>query len=129
MIDKELDKFLIKTLKAILEDTIECKEYVKDLHTPEYKEIHEDYDYTIDELTDLLNEITGIDDLAEQDPDIVDDVYELIAGWTGNYIISNEPKQKIKDEQEYNKLLELLSLFMDTDDDYDDSDDDEEIDE
>lgn len=129
MTDKELDKFLIKTLKAILEDTIECKEYVKDLHTPEYKEIHEDYDYTIDELTDLLNEITGIDDLAEQDPDIVDDVYELIAGWTGNYIISNEPNQKIKDEQEYNKLLELLSLFMDTDDDYDDSDDDEEIDE
>lgn len=119
MTDKELDKFLIKTLKAILQDTIECKEYVKDLHTPEYKEIHEDYDYTIEEINDLLDEIKGIDDLAEQEPDIVDDVYELIAGYAGNFIISNEPKQKSKDETEYNKLLELLSLFMDTEDDED----------
>ena len=39
MTDQELDELLIETLKKILADTKECADYVKDIHTEEYKEI------------------------------------------------------------------------------------------
>ena len=47
---EELDEFFIETLKKILAETKDCKEYVKDLHTPEYDEINKDYDDSIERL-------------------------------------------------------------------------------
>lgn len=54
MTDEELDQFLVETLQNILADTKECADYVKDIHTEEYKEIQEDYEYVIEDVTDLL---------------------------------------------------------------------------
>lgn len=117
---EELDEFYIQTLKKILADTKECKDYVKDLHTPEYDDINQDYDESISLLNKLISTTQSIDDLAELGEDEITLVYDLIASYADNFIISADPKQRKKDMKEYDKLEELMSLFLDADDDYDD---------
>ena len=117
---EELDEFYIQTLKKILADTKECKDYVKDLHTPEYDDINQDYDESISLLNKLISTTKTIDDLAELGEDEITLVYDLIASYADNFIISADPKQRKKDMKEYDKLEELMSLFLDADDDYDD---------
>ena len=117
MTERELDDFFVLTLKNLLLDMKDCKNYVKDIKTPEYKEILEDYDASINLLSDLLKSVKTIEDLAEQDEETISDVYDLIAGYADNFIISSKPEQKEKDLLEYEKLEELLSLFLDEDDD------------
>ena len=117
---EELDEFYIQTLKKILADTKECKDYVKDLHTPEYDDINQDYDESISLLNKLISTTQSIDDLAELGEDQITLVYDLIASYADNFIISADPKQRKKDMKEYDKLEELMSLFLDADDDYDD---------
>lgn len=116
MTDEELDIYFIDILNRVLADLKDCADYVKDLHTPEYDEINEDFDYSITQLTELLKEIHTIDDLAQQDDDLITDVFEYIQSYADNFIISNVPEQKEKDLAEYAKLEELLNLFLDTDD-------------
>ena len=117
---EQLDEFYIQTLKKILADTKECKDYVKDLHTPEYDDINQDYDESISLLNKLISTTKTIDDLAELGEDEITLVYDLIASFADNFIISADPKQRKKDMKEYDKLEELMSLFLDADDDYDD---------
>ncbi len=117
---EQLDEFYIQTLKKILADTKECKDYVKDLHTPEYDDINQDYDESISLLNKLISTTKTIDDLAELGEDEITLVYDLIASYADNFIISADPKQRKKDMKEYDKLEELMSLFLDADDDYDD---------
>ena len=117
---EELDEFYIQTLKKILADTKECKDYVKDLHTPEYDDINQDYDESISLLNNLISTTKTIDDLAELGEDEITLVYDLIASYADNFIISADPKQRKKDMKEYDKLEELMSLFLDADDDFDD---------
>lgn len=119
---EELDEFYIQTLKNILADTKECKDYVKNLHTPEYDDINQDYDESISLLDKLISTTKSIDDLAELGEDTITLVYDLIASYADNFLISADPKQRKKDMKEYDKLEELMSLFLDTDDDYDDED-------
>jgi hypothetical protein len=122
---EQLDEFFIQILKNILSDTKECKEYVKDLHTPEYDEINQDYDDSIKLLTRLISTTKTIDDLAELDEDTITLVYDLIASYADNFLISSNPAQKKKDIKEYEKLEELMSLFLDADDDFEDEASDE----
>ena len=117
---EQLDEFYIQTLKNILADTKECKDYVKDLHTPEYDDINQDYDESISLLNKLISTTKSIDDLAEFGEDQITLVYDLIASYADNFLISADPKQRKKDMKEYDKLEELMSLFLDADDDFDD---------
>ena len=116
MTDEELDLFLIETLKKILENVKEYKDYVKDLNTAEYKEIKDYYDDEIGLLSRLIKEIKGIEDLAEYDEETITAVYDLIADFADNFIISADGLQREKDLDEYDKLEELMALFLDADD-------------
>ena len=116
MTDEELDLFLIETLKNILENVKEYKDYVKDLNTAEYKEIKDYYDDEIGLLSRLIKEIKGIEDLAEYDEETITAVYDLIADFADNFIISADGLQREKDLAEYDKLEELMALFLDADD-------------
>ncbi len=118
MTDEELDTLFIETLKAILEDTKECADYSKNIHTPEYEEINEDYQFTINQISQLLDECSSIDDLAQMDEETIDDVYEYIATYADNFVISAEEPERIENLAQYSKLEELLGLFLD--DDYED---------
>ncbi len=116
MTDQELDELLIETLKKILADTKECADYVKDIHTEEYKEIQEEYDYIINDVTDLLKNVKTIEDLAEMDDDRIGDVFTYLETYADNFIISHEPEHYKKDMEEYEKIESLLNLFYDEDD-------------
>lgn len=124
---EELDEFFIETLKKILAETKDCKEYVKNLHTPEYVEINRDYDDSIALLEKLISNTKTLDDLAETDEDTITQVYDYIASYADNLLISPDPKQRKLDMKKYDKLEELMSMFLDTEDDYDeDFEEDEE---
>lgn len=116
MTDEELDIYFIDILNRVIAELKDCADYVKELHTPEYDEINEDFEYSITQLTALLKVVHTIDDLAQQNDDLITDVFEYIQCYADNFIISNEPVQKEKDLAEYEKLEELLNLFLDTDD-------------
>ena len=122
MTEEELDEYFIETLKKILADVKECKDYIKDIHTPEYDEIRTDYDEQISLLTSLLAGIKGIDDLAEMDEETITAVYDFIADYADNFLIAPDGEQQEKDWAEYDKLEELLDLFMDTEDEEDSED-------
>ncbi len=124
MTDEELDIFFIETLKKALADMKECRDYVKKLGTPEYKEICQDYADDIDLLSSILKTVQTIDDLAEMDEDSITAVYDFIATYADNFLIHPDSPQKEADLAEYEKLEEPLNLFMDTEDD--DFDEDEE---
>lgn len=117
MTEEELDLFFIDTLKKILAEVKECRDYVKDLHTPEYDEINADYDEQIELLSSLLKEIKSVDDLAQMDEETITAVYDFIADYADNFLIAPDGEQQEKDWAEYDKLEELLDLFMDTEDD------------
>ena len=116
MTEEELDEYFIETLRKILAEVKDCKDYIKDLHTPEYDEIRADYDEQIRLLTSLLAGIKGIDDLAEMDEETITAVYDFIADYADNFLIAPDGEQQEKDWAEYDKLEELLDLFMDTED-------------
>ena len=123
MTEEELDEYFICTLKKILEEVKDCKDYVKDLHTPEYDEINADYDEQIEELSSIIKEVSSVDDLAQMDEETITAVYDFIADYADNFLIAPDGKQQEKDWAEYDKLEELLDLFMDTEED--DSEDEE----
>lgn len=114
MTDEELDIFFIETLKKALADMKECRNYVKDLGTPEYKDICQDYADDIDLLSSILKTVQTIDDLAEMDEESITAVYDFIATYADNFLIHPDSPQKEADLAEYDKLEELLDLFMDT---------------
>lgn len=127
MTDEELDQLLVDTLKKILADTRECADYVKDIHTEEYKEIQEDYKYVIDDVTDLLKNVKGLDDLADMDDDRIGDVFTYLESYADNFVVSHEAENYKKDLAEYEKIESLLNLFYDEDDeDYEDDDSEED---
>jgi len=115
-----MDEFFIETLKNILSEYKECADYIKDLNTPEYEEIKEDYSFVIDDITNLLKNVKTLDDLAEMDEDEIGYVYEYLDEYATNFVISNEIQQKLKDQKEYKQLDELLNLFLDDDEDFED---------
>ena len=122
MTEEELDEYFIETLKKILADVKDCKDYIKNLHTPEYDEIRADYDEQISLLTSLLAGIKGIDDLAQMDEETITAVYDFIADYADNFLIAPDGEQQEKDWAEYDKLEELLDLFMDTEEEEDSED-------
>lgn len=127
MTDKELDQILVETLKNILADTKECADYVKDIHTEEYKEIQEDYEYVIDDVTDLLKKVKGLDDLADMDDDRIGEVFNYLESYADNFVVSHDPKKYKQDMADYEKIECLLNLFYDEDDEeYDDEESDED---
>lgn len=123
MTDNELDNYLIKTLKAVREDYKECLDYVKNQTMTEYKDIIDDYKLGIEDLDFILKEVNDIDDLAAQDDDVIDEVFNFIASYSDNFIIAAEEPQKSRDLEELGKLEELLDLFLD---DGEDSEDEEQ---
>lgn len=126
MTDEELDQFLVETLKNILADTKECADYVKDIHTEEYKEIQEDYEYVIEDVTDLLKKVKGLDDLADMDDDRIGEVFNYLESYADNFVVSHDPKKYKQDMADYEKIECLLNLFYDEDDEeYDDEESDE----
>ena len=121
MTEEELDEYFICTLKKILVEVKECKDYVKDLHTPEYDEINADYDEQIELLSSIIKEVSSVDDLAQMDEETITAVYDFIADYADNFLIA--PVYRIKGDLSSDKLEELLDLFMDTEED--DSEDEE----
>ncbi len=117
MTQLQMDKFLIESLKNILEIAKDDYDYIKDEKSPEYIEIKEDFEEVIAGLESLLPVIKSVDDLACQDEYNITFVYELLDEYAGNFIISSEPNQQKKDLETYNKLEELLYLFLDSDED------------
>lgn len=109
------DLFFIELLNKILAEYKECAEYTKNIHSPIYDEINEDHQACIAELTELLEEVHSIDDLAEYEEDVIYDVFEFIEEYASNFVISEEETQKKIDTAEYNKIQDLLNLFMDED--------------
>lgn len=116
MTDKELDTFLIETLKSVLCDLQDCAEYTKNLHTPDYDDINEDYAYSISLIKEVLSRCNSIDDLAQEDDQTIDDIYEYLASYSDNLIIHAQEPQKTQDLEQASKLEELLDLFLDDSD-------------
>lgn len=116
MTDKEMDNFFLEILNKILLEMKECADYVKDFDTPEYQEIKEDYSFVIGDISHILENVHSIDDLAEMDEDEIGYVFEYLDEYASTFVISNDSEQKKKDQEEYNKLTELLSLFFDEED-------------
>ena len=117
MTEEELDEYFICTLKKILVEVKECKDYVKDLHTPEYDEINADYDEQLELLSSIIQEVSSVDDLAQMDEETITAVYDFLADYADNFLIAPDGEQQEKDWAEYDKLEELLDLFMDTEED------------
>lgn len=118
MNDTELDDFFIQTLKKILEITKDDAAYVANLTTQEYEEIKEDYQYMIEDLSEIIKNTKTLDDLAEADEETITAVFDYIASYSDNFIISANEPQKKRDLEEYSKLEELMDLFFDSDDEY-----------
>lgn len=115
MTDEELDEYFVHVLKTILE---EYKEYAACIKTPvseDDQEMMEDYDYVIQDLSEILSQVTCIEDLAEMDEDTITAVYNYIDEHTTNFVIAADGPQREKDMAEHGKLVELLDLFLDDD--------------
>lgn len=123
MTDEELDLFFIETLGKILKNVKEYRDYVKDLNTAEYREIKAYYDDEIELLSSLINKVKCIEDLAEYDEETITAVYDYIADFADNFIIAADDIQRKKDLAEYEKLEELMALFLDADEDYEEEED------
>lgn len=113
MTEEELDVFFLETMQAIKEELKNCYEYTKDLNTPEYQEINEDYEASLIELDNLLKTCTTIDELSEKDDETIDSVYNYIAEYADNYTISAQEPERTMNLNTYTKLEELLDLFID----------------
>ncbi len=115
MTDEELDEYFVHVLKTILE---EYKEYAACIKTPvseDDQEMMEDYDYVIQDITEILSQVTCIEDLAEMDEDTITAVYNYIDEHATNFVIAADGPQREKDMSEHGKLVELLDLFLDND--------------
>jgi len=115
MTDEELDAYFVKTLKAILETYKEYNSCLKEPLSDDDKEMKEDYEYVIDDLSQIIKQVKSIDDLAEMDEDAITAVYNYIDEYATNFVIAAESVQREKDMAEYGKLVELLDLFLDDD--------------
>ncbi len=113
MTEKEMDVFFTSTLKKILNELQDCAEYIRNLHGKEYDEIREDYAYTIEDLSDIIENIKSIADLSEMDEETIGAVFDYLEEYSDNFIISSDEGQMKKDLDEYKKLEEILDLFYD----------------
>ncbi|MCQ2592451.1 MAG: hypothetical protein MJ188_06660 [Treponema sp.] len=120
MNSRKLDKLLIETLQKIafeIKDSLEYANKYSDSDSDFYADLSESLEemhFALDEIEKLVAEITSIDDLAEKDEDTITLVYDYLADYAGNFIIS--PKNTLqykKDMKTYKNLEELLFLFMD----------------
>lgn len=117
MTDQELDTFFIQTLKNILSEYKDYAAYLKEPLSAEDKELMEDYEYVIKDLTEILNEVKGIDDLAELDEETITAVFDYIEEYASNFVISAaDNPQRQNDLDAYSKIEEILDLFLDDDD-------------
>ncbi len=116
MTEEEMDDFFIETLKKILLDMKDSFESVKNENSEEYQEIKEDYEYVIEDLSNILKSVKTLDDLALLDEEEIGNVYEYIEAYTDNFVIRSEEDSRKKDLEEHQKLEELLDLFLDDDD-------------
>lgn len=116
MTEEDMDDFFIETLKKILLDMKDSFESVKNENSEEYQEIKEDYEYVIEDLSNILKSVKTLDDLALLDEEEIGNVYEYIEAYTDNFVIRSEEDSRKKDLEEHQKLEELLNLFLDDDD-------------
>lgn len=108
-----MDDFFIETLKKILLDMKDSFESVKNENSEGYQEIKEDYEYVIEDLSNILKSVKTLDDLALLDEEEIGNVYEYIEAYTDNFVIRSEEDSRKKDLEEHQKLEELLNLFLD----------------
>lgn len=116
MTEKEMDDFFIETLKKILIDMKDSFESVKNENSEEYQEIKEDFEYVIEDLTNILKSVKTLDDLALLDEEEIGNVYDYLDSYAEIFEIRAEPELRKKDLEEHQKLEELLDLFLDDDD-------------
>lgn len=116
MNEKEMDDFFIETLKKILIDMKDSFESVKNENSEEYQEIKEDFEYVIEDLTNILKSVKTLDDLALLDEEEIGNVYDYLDSYAEIFEIRAEPELRKKDLEEHQKLEELLDLFLDDDD-------------
>ncbi len=109
---KELDSYLVEVLKKVSEEFKANYEYFSAPKDDSDKDIRDEYrdDYTV--LDDLREKITDIDSLSCLDEDDIDFIYQCLALYEGDFIIShiNQEQQKT-DERNHKKLMKLLDLF------------------
>ena len=111
MTDEEYDLFFINLLKTILSDLEDTYNYNKNYSLPEYNDILENLELNINELKEVLNKITNIDDFSKLDYEIINLVYECIYDYASNFIISEEDRDKALEE--YEKVEDILYMFVD----------------
>lgn len=111
MNDEEYDLFFIKLLKDILFDLEDTYNYVKKYTLSEYNSIIQNLEESINELKSVLVKIKNIDEFSELDYEIIDHIYENIYDYASNFVISVESKEK--DLEEYEKIEDILFMFVD----------------
>lgn len=112
MTENEQDIFYKELLPLLLEDATDSLKSIQAYTLSEYKDIETEFKNTISSLQFLIENTNSIDDLADQDDEIIDVFYECLFDYTSNFCVSESPSQKEKDIEQYNKLEEILMLFM-----------------
>lgn len=112
MTENEQDIFYKELLPLLLEDATDSLKSIQAYTLTEYKDIKKDFENIISSLQFLIENTNSIDDLADQDDEIIDAFYESLFDYTSNFCVSESPSQKEIDLEQYNKLEEILMLFM-----------------
>ena len=109
---KELDNFLVESLKKISEFFKENLEYYSTPKDELDKNIQDDYRDCLTVLNTILEKVKDIDSLSDLSEDDIDFVYQCLSMYESDYIITHLDKDQQKiDERNHKKILKLLNLF------------------
>ena len=109
---KELDAYLNEILSLVSAELKANYDYFSSPKDDLDREIREDYKecYTI--LDEIREKVHNLKDLEILDEDDIDFVYQCIAFFEGDFIITHIDTEKRKeDERNYKKLSKILNLF------------------
>ena len=109
---KELDIFLVESLKKISEFFKENLEYYYNPKDELDKNIQDDYRDCLTVLNTILEKVKDIDSLSDLSENDIDFVYQCLSMYESDYIITHLDKAQQKiDERNHKKILKLLNLF------------------
>ena len=109
---KELDSYLSETLKTISRNIKENYEYFSNPKDIEDRKINDDCKAAYQQLEKIRKTVHCVDDLSLLDENDIDFVYQCLALYEGEVIISHKSlEQQKEDEKNYKKLEKLLNLF------------------
>lgn len=109
---KDLDSYLLEVLATIRQNIKSNYDYMTNPKDEKDFEIKEDYHEALTLLSEIQQKVHCIDDLSDLNEDEIDFVYQCLALYEGEFIITHlDEEQRKKDEENYKKLQKLLNLF------------------